>query len=75
MNPLAGNMNGMNDLIQFAGNVKQMMAGRNPAVVMQMMAQKNPQFGQFLRENQGKSAQQIAQENGLDWGLVQKLIG
>ena len=77
MNPLMasmGPMNNMRQIMQMVNGIKQMMNGQNPDTVMKMFAQKNPQFAQFLRDNQGKSPQQIAQEYGLDWNMVQGFL-
>ena len=77
MNPLIasmGSMNNMRQMMQMVNGIKQMMNGQNPDIVMKLFAQKNPQFAQFLRDNQGKSPQQIAQEYGLDWNLVQGFL-
>ena len=73
MNPLMasmGPMNNMRQMMQMVNGIKQMMNGQNPDTVIKMFAQKNPQFAQFLRDNQGKSPQQIAQDYGLDWNMV-----
>lgn len=51
-----------------------MLKGQNPDQLLQMFAQKNPQFAQFLRVNQGKSPQQIAADYGIDMSLVQELL-
>ena len=77
MNPLMtsmGPMNNMRQMMQMVNGIKQMMNGQNPDTVMKLFAQKNPQFAQFLRDNQGKSPQQIAQEYGLDWNIVQGFL-
>ena len=77
MNPLMasmGPMNNMRQMMQTVNGIKQMMNGQNPDTVMKLFAQKNPQFAQFLRDNQGKSPQQIAQEYGLDWNMVQGFL-
>ena len=77
MNPLLasiGPMNNMRQMMQMVNGIKQMMNGQNPDTVMKLFAQKNPQFAQFLRDNQGKSPQQIAQEYGLDWNMVQNFL-
>lgn len=42
------------------------MAGGNPEAFAQRLMQTNPQFADFVRQNQGKSLQQIAIENGID---------
>ena len=77
MNPLMasiGPMNNMRQMMQMVNGIKQMMNGQNPDTVMKLFAQKNPQFAQFLRDNQGKSPQQIAQDYGLDWGMIQGFL-
>ena len=77
MNPLIasmGPMNNMRQMMQMVNGIKQMMNGQNPDTVMKLFAQKNPQFAQFLQDNQGKSPQQIAQEYGLDWNMVQGFL-
>ena len=77
MNPLMasmGPMNNMRQMMQMVNGIKQMMNGQNPDTVMKLFAQKNPQFAQFLRDNQGKSPQQIAQEYGIDWNMVQGFL-
>ena len=77
MNPLMasiGPMNNMRQMMQMVNGIKQMMNGQNPDTVMKLFSQKNPQFAQFLRDNQGKSPQQIAQDYGLDWNMVQGFL-
>lgn len=77
MNPLMasmGPMNNMRQMMQMVNGIKQMMNGQNPDTVMKLFAQKNPQFAQFLRDNQGKPPQQIAQDYGLDWNMVQGFL-
>lgn len=77
MNPLMaymGPMNNMRQMMQMVNGIKQMMNGQSPDTAMKLFAQKNPQFAQFLRDNQGKSPQQIAQDYGLDWNMVQGFL-
>lgn len=77
MNPLMASMGPMNNIrqmMQMVNGIKQMMNGQNPDTVVKLFAQKNPQFAQFLRDNQGKSPQQIAQEYGLDWNMIQGFL-
>lgn len=45
-----------------------------PDMIVSLLAQKNPQFAQFVQANRGKSPQQIAQENGVDWSLIDQVI-
>lgn len=77
MNPLMTSMNpmgNMRQMMQMVGSIKQMMSGQNPDAVMKLFAQKNPQFAQFVKDNQGKSPEQIAKDYGLDWNMVQNFL-
>lgn len=74
MNPLMSSMNNMQQMMQMVGSIKQMMIGQNPDAVMKLFAQRNPQFAQFMKENQGKSPEQIAKDYGLDWNMVHQFI-
>lgn len=49
-------------------------AGGNPEAAARNLMQTNPQFASFMRQNQGKSIQQIANEHGIDYGLIQQLM-
>lgn len=60
--------------IQQLRQMAQMMRGQNPQQLVQGFAVRNPQFAEFLRQNQGKSPEQIAQENGIDMGLIREII-
>ena len=46
----------------------------NPQGMYDQMMQNNPQFADFVRRNQGKSAEQIARENGIDPNLLKNLF-
>lgn len=66
-----------NNPLAMMGQLKQMVGmlkGQNPQQVAQLMAQRNPQFAAFLQQNQGKSPEQIAKENGIDMSLVRELL-
>lgn len=77
MNPLMsaiGPMGNMQKMMQTISNLRSMMSGKNPDAVMRMMEQKNPQFAQFVKDNEGKSPEQIANDYGLDWGMIQGFL-
>lgn len=80
MNPLMQgmsmlpHMNRMQNAIQQVSSLKKAMSGKDPNAIMSMMAQQNPQFAQFVQANKGKSPEQIAKENGLDWNMVKSLL-
>lgn len=54
----------------------QMIQGiKNPQAMAQNLMQQNPQFKEFVTQNQGKSPDQIAKENGLDLSSIKGLLG
>lgn len=52
----------------------QMIRGRDPQQLVQAFAQRNPQFAAFMQQNQGKTPEQIAAENGIDMDLVREIL-
>lgn len=77
MNPLFNMMPqamGQNNPLAMVSQIKQVMNGQNPQAFARMLAQKNPQFAQFLQENKGKSPEQIARENGIDISQIRKFM-
>lgn len=66
-----------NNPMAMMGQLKQMVGmlrGQDPQKVAQMFMQRNPQFAAFVQQNQGKSIEQIASENGIDLGFVRDLM-
>ena len=43
--------------------------------MMEQMAMKNPQFQKFVRQNSGKSMEEVCQKYGIDPNLVRNIIG
>lgn len=76
MNPLMAMMGGGNmpNMLSQINSIKQMLRGQDPNMIMQNFARQNPQFAQFLRDNQGKSPEQIAQAYGLNWSEIQQFL-
>lgn len=50
-----------------------MMGGDPQAFAIQMM-KNNPQFAAFVRDNQGKTPEQIAQEHGIDYNVIRQFM-
>lgn len=46
----------------------------NPQKAYEEMIKTNPQFKKFVEDNQGKSVEQIAKENGIDPKLISSFI-
>lgn len=66
-----------NNPLAMMGQLKQMVGmirGQDPRQVAQLMAQRNLQFAEFLRQNQGKSPEQIAADYGIDMNFVRDLM-
>ena len=66
-----------NNPLAMMGQLRQMVSvirGQDPQKLMQTFAQRNSQFAEFLRANQGKTPEQIAAENGIDMNLVRDLM-
>ena len=66
-----------NNPLATMGQLKQMVGmirGQDPRQLAQLMAQRNPQFAEFLRQNQGKSPEQIAADYGIDMNFVRDLM-
>jgi hypothetical protein len=61
-NPAIGGNNMFSNLVQ----IKNMLQGKNPSAVMQSMLNNNPQFG--------KSPEQIAKENGIDFEQIKSFF-
>lgn len=63
-----------NQMINVISRISGMMQGKDPRMIYNMMMQKNPQFANFVNQNMGKSAEQIAQENGIDFSLIKQFM-
>lgn len=75
MNPIlqALNKNSMlkqNDLLGMVSALK----NGDPEVMARQMMGSNPQFRRFVEANQGKSPEQVARENGIDFDSVRNLL-
>lgn len=55
------------------GNVINLSKG-NPEAFFRQLMSSNPQFRNFINSNQGKTAEQIARENGIDINAVYKMM-
>lgn len=64
---------GGNSLFNRINAVKNLIGG-NPQGVYENLLQTNPQFAEFVQKNQGKSPEQIAQENGIDFNTIRSFM-
>lgn len=54
-------------------SIRQMMGG-NPQGMYEQLMRTNPQFADFVRQNQGKTPEEIAREHGIDYGMIQRFL-
>ena len=62
-----------NGIIQNLQQLKALANG-SPQAAFSMLMNNNPQFRQFVQQNQGKSPEQIAQENGIDLNQIKQFL-
>lgn len=73
MNPLLNAMNGNrgnNGLAQ----ILSMLKSGNPEQIAQNLIQRNPQFKEFMEANKGKTPEQVARENGIDFSQIKNML-
>lgn len=51
------------------------MRRQGPDAVFSALMSSNPMFRQFIEQNQGKSPEQIARENGIDFSALKSRFG
>lgn len=51
------------------------MRRQGPEAVFGAMMSSNPRFRQFVEQNRGKSPEQIARENGIDFAALKSRFG
>ena len=77
MNPLMQQLSG--ETLQespetLVKNLMGILRGNDPQKVIQMMAKRNPQFAQFMRECERKTPEQVASSHGLDLENIRKML-
>ena len=76
-NPILQMLNGnsqMNQMMNKLSQLKSLMSGKNPDDVYNFMLQNNPQFKQFVNDNQGKSVEDIALAYDIDLNLLKQFM-
>ena len=61
-----GNTSSLDPRPSALSDIMQQMRTMTPEGLAQRMMSENPQFRQFVEQNQGKSPEQIAREHGVD---------
>ena len=49
--------------------------GGDPLGAARQALLSNSRFADFMRQNQGKTPEQVAQENGIDLDAIKRIIG
>lgn len=62
---------GVSSIFSLLGAVR---SGGGPEAFARQMMESNPSFKSFVEANQGKTPEQIAQENGIDFNQVKSLL-
>lgn len=75
-NPLMGVMGGgpTNNGMARLMNIARMVKNGNPEQIAKSLMQQNPQFRQFVEANRGKSPEQVARENGIDFNQIKSML-
>lgn len=75
-NTIFGRYNRMmaDNLAGMASQFRGMLRGDQNAAFQYMM-RTNPKFAEFMKDKQGKTPQQFAQERGIDLEQVSKILG
>lgn len=76
MNPLMqsfGNNSAIQNFKNIFGIAKMIKSGNPEQIAMNLM-QRNPQFKQFVEENKGKTPEQVARENGIDFNQIMGMM-
>lgn len=62
------------NMAQQVAQLREMFNGKNPQAVMQLFAQRNPQFAQFMQMYGNSTPEQICAAYGLDWRQIAPLL-
>lgn len=63
-----------NNLLDSIRQISSFMNGKNPQFVYNAMINSNPKFAEFVNNNKGKTLEQIAKENGIDYNSIKPYI-
>ena len=73
MNPMLQILNRVNKNSDLIGLVSSIKNGDAERIANQLLGS-NPQFREFLEANKGKTPEQVASENGIDFNQVRDLL-
>lgn len=70
MNPILQTIQQINQVKSIISNIQT----KNPDELYNQLMQDNPNFRKFIEDNQGKTPEQIAQENNIDIERIKNYI-
>lgn len=65
-NPILQLLNRQNNIVDKFNKINQALSGQDPNKLYQDLMKNNPQFAQFVKDNEGKSPEQIAKDYGIN---------
>lgn len=63
-----------NNPMQVLSQISNMMKGKNSEEVAMAMMKQNPRFAQFMQSVKGKTPEQFAKENGVDFEIIKRFM-
>ena len=55
-------------------NIQKVISGNDPNKMFDYLLKNNPQFAKFIEVNKGKTPEQIAKENGIDFSVIKQFL-
>lgn len=71
---LNGNQQNQNNISQRLIAAKSILSGKDPNAVFNSLMQTNPQFQKFVKENEGKTIEDMALEYDIDLNLLKQFM-
>lgn len=63
-----------NNLMQRLNTAKEILSGKNPQDIYNALVQSNPQFRQFVKDNEGKTIEDVALEYDIDLSILKQFM-
>lgn len=73
-NPILQMLNASNQMNSKLNAIKSIIAGKNPEDLYKTMIETNPQFRQFVKDNENKTIEEIAMSYDIDLNLLKKFM-
>lgn len=73
-NPILQMLNVSNQMNSKLNAIKSIISGKNPEDLYKTMIETNPQFRQFVKDNENKTIEEIAMSYDIDLNLLKKFM-